>query len=84
MYTKTGIVLLTVVVMASCQKPQRELTKREIKAKADSILSTRMGELNTAASEDLDRRQSIEVKGKADSIVDAYIKAHPVTPTTEE
>lgn len=84
MYKKTGVVLMAIVVMLSCQKPQRELTKKEIQAKVDSILNTRRGELNSAAAEDLDRRQSIEVKGKADSIVDAYIKTHPAVPTTEE
>lgn len=66
----TGILL--VAGMTACKKEERMMTKKEIVAKADSIIATRMDELNRLAAEDLDRRMSIEVKAKADSIVDAY------------
>lgn len=64
--------MLLVAGMAACKKEERVMTKKEIVAKADSIIATRMDELNRQAEEDLDRRMSIEVKAKADSIVDAY------------
>ena len=77
------MLLLGLVVLISCQHPEIQLSKQQIKFKADSIFSTRIDELHKAAAEDLDRRQAIEVKAKADSIVDAYTKAHPITPTEE-
>jgi hypothetical protein len=77
------MLLAGLVVLASCQQKEILLSKQQIKFKADSIFQTRVDELNRAAAEDLDRRQSIEVKTKADSIVDAYTKEHPITPIEE-
>lgn len=42
-----------------------------IQAKADSVVGTKLDELNAQASEDLDRRSAIEVKPMADSIIAA-------------
>ena len=68
------------IVLTACQEKQKTLTPKEIKAKADSIIGTRVEYLNKQAAEDLDRRSAIEVKAKADSIVDAYKAAHPEQP----
>lgn len=52
------------------------MTENEMDAKVDSIVGTRLDELNQQATEDLDRRVAIEVKPKADSIVAARDAAH--------
>ncbi|HEY9177405.1 MAG TPA: hypothetical protein VIN07_06920 [Flavipsychrobacter sp.] len=52
------------------------MTENEMEAKVDSIVGTRLDELNQQATEDLDRRVAIEVKPKADSIVAARDAAH--------
>lgn len=80
--------LLSAISFSACQEKQKTLTTKEIKAKADSIFATRVEYLNKQAAEDLDRRSAIEVKAKADSIVEAYKAAHPeqntVTPPAVE
>lgn len=76
----SGIGILFVIALSACQEKQRTLTTKEIKAKADSIIATRVDYLNKQAAEDLDRRSSIEVKAIADSIVEAYKAAHPELP----
>lgn len=78
---------LSSIIFSACQEKQKTLTPKEIKAKADSIIATRVEYLNKQAAEDLDRRSAIEVKAKADSIVDVYKAAHPeqsVQPTPVE
>ncbi len=70
--------------LASCQHKETVMSAKDIKMKADSVVRTRMEELNRQAVEDLDKRRSIEVKTKADSIVDAYIKANPIPTPVEE
>lgn len=72
-----AIGFLSIVGFSACQEKQKTLTNKEIKAKADSIFATRVEYLNKQAAEDLDRRSAIEVKAKADSIVEAYKAAHP-------
>lgn len=47
------------------------MTENEMETKVDSIVGTKLDELNQQATEDLDRRMAIEVKPKADSIVAA-------------
>lgn len=60
----------------SCQGPAlTPMTENEKKAKADSIIGTKIQDLMVQSMEDLDRRKSIEVKAKADSIVAAYQKS---------
>ncbi|OSZ78760.1 hypothetical protein CAP35_11080 [Chitinophagaceae bacterium IBVUCB1] len=61
-------------LLAACAKEERTLTQKEIKAKADSIIATKLPSIEEQAAIDLDARISIEVKAKTDSIVDAYIK----------
>ncbi len=47
------------------------MDENAIQAKADSIVGTRLEDLNAQATEDLDRRMAIEVKPMADSIIAA-------------
>jgi len=77
MKLKTSIIGITLLaLLASCAKEkEQKMMQSEINAKVDSIVGTRIDELNRQAMEDLDRRKSIEVKAKTDSIVDAYTKA---------
>ncbi len=55
----------------SCMEKQQVLTKADMKAKVDSIVSVKMVDIQRMAKEDLDYRTAIEVKVKADSIVEA-------------
>ena len=48
---------------------QEALTKQDINAKVDSIVKTKLPDINRMAKEDLDYRTAIEVKVKADSIL---------------
>lgn len=77
MKLKTSIMSIALLgLLASCAKEkEKKMTQSEINAKVDSIVGTRIDELNRQAMEDLDRRKSIEVKAKTDSIVEAYTKA---------
>jgi hypothetical protein len=57
----------------SCENKQTTpMTENEINAKVDSLVGVKIEELNVQAMEDFDRRKTIEVKAKADSIVEAY------------
>ena len=63
------------------------MTKQEMNAKTDSIVASKTADMDREAAEDLDRRKSIEVKAKADSIVNAWQTAHkapmaPAAPAT--
>jgi len=56
------------------------MSKEEIARKADSITKARIIESDAAARKDLERRIKIEVKVKADSILNA--KLHPKVKDT--
>jgi hypothetical protein len=62
--------VLIVLLAASCNN-KNEQTDSFVHAKVDSIVGTRMEEINRKAMEDLDQRMTIEVKAKADSIIAA-------------
>jgi hypothetical protein len=63
-------VAIIVLFVVSCND-KVEQTDSSVDAKVDSIVGTRMEEINRRAMEDLDQRMTIEVKAKADSIVAA-------------
>ena len=58
----------------SCMEKQQVLTKADMKAKVDSIVNAKLPDINRMVQEDLDYRSAIEVKVKADSIVQAKQK----------
>lgn len=59
-------------MFTACQQEAAPgMTENEMQAKVDSIVGTRLDQLNQEATEDLDRRVAIEVKPKADSIIAA-------------
>jgi len=62
------------IVCAGCKAKVQAISDSQKHAKVDSIVGTHLDELNRMAMEDLDRRKSIEVKAKADSIVQAYVQ----------
>lgn len=53
----------------ACQKKETELTKEQIRQRADSIYNSKVKRLEKQAQEDLDRRMSIELKPKIDSLL---------------
>ncbi|OJW81158.1 MAG: hypothetical protein BGO69_04470 [Bacteroidetes bacterium 46-16] len=71
------IVLLCLFFMA-CSRKEKEtvLTSKDIQARTDSIVAEKTAEINRQVAEDLDRRMSIEVKAKADSIVQVWQNKH--------
>lgn len=73
------LVVMVIIGLASCSGAEKEqaMTKNQQQAKIDSIYGEKKNEIFTQAMEDLDRRISIEVKPKADSIVAAWKAANP-------
>lgn len=67
--------VITTIVFTACAQKEKAISQSEIQAKVDSIVGTKIGEINRQAMEDLDRRMTIEVKAKADSIVAAAAPA---------
>lgn len=70
--------LTLLLAVTACQKPEThdETWKQQ---QIDSLLGTRMQEINERAMEDLDQRMSIVVKQKTDSILNARKAAAPDT-----
>jgi hypothetical protein len=67
---RLAIAAVVCISLFSCKaEPQRVLTQTEIQYKVDSILALRAPEIKKQGAEDLDRRISIEVKVKADSLI---------------
>ncbi len=66
------LLLFTVIIMttSSC-KEKTGNSDSFVNAKVDSIVGTRIEEINRRAMEDLDQRMTIEVRAKADSIIAA-------------
>ncbi len=73
-------VLLFTAALSACQEKKQKMSDSEIKAKVDSIVGVRVEEINKQSMDDLDKRMSIEVKTKTDSIVDAYKQVQSGTP----
>lgn len=67
--------VLILMVCTGCKAKVQAVSESQKHAKVDSIVGTRLDDLNRLAMEDLDRRKSIEVKAKADSIVEVYVKS---------
>ncbi len=77
-------VLISLVGLGACSKaPEpKPLTKEQIKKAIDSITQIRLQEASAMAARDLDYRMRIEVKVKADSILNARNKqVRPDTAT---
>lgn len=71
--------VLGTALFTACKDKNEELSPSAIQARVDSLVGVRMEELNRQAMDDLDRRMSIEIKAKADSIVAAAMAAAPDT-----
>ena len=67
----------------ACNKEPEPLTKAQIKQKVDSITAYRIKELDIQAQRDLDHRKKIEVKVKADSIINARNAADTIPKNTK-
>lgn len=65
--------LVIVISLTACAEQQGGMTESERTAKIDSIVGEKHMEIMDEASADLDKRKSIEVKAKADSIVQATL-----------
>jgi hypothetical protein len=61
--------VILLILIGSCQADNKTIKESERDAMIDSLVGIRMEEVNRQAMEDLDRRRSIEIKAKADSIV---------------
>ncbi|XZF16079.1 hypothetical protein ACTHGU_08065 [Chitinophagaceae bacterium MMS25-I14] len=56
------------------------MSESEMHAKVDSIVGSKIEEMNRQAMEDLDHRLAIEVKAKADSIVQSHVAGQTPPP----
>lgn len=64
--------VIAALLFAACNNNSAPaMDENAVQAKVDSIVGERLDDLNEEAQEDLDRRIAIEVKPKADSIVEA-------------
>jgi hypothetical protein len=64
-----ALITLMGISAAACQKKEEELTLQQVQQRADSIYRSKIKKLEQQAQEDLDRRRSIELKPKVDSIL---------------
>ena len=55
--------------MLSCMKEEKGLTPQQVQHIADSIYQVKAKKIRKQATEDLDRRMSIELKPKIDSLL---------------
>ena len=70
---KTVLVLfLGALIGTSCADKEKRIKESVVQAKIDSLVGIRVNALAVQSMEDLDRRISIEVKPKADSIFAAW------------
>lgn len=65
--------------LAACQPEPEVHDEAWMKARVDSIVGSRMEEINRQAEEDLDQRKSIVVRQKVDSIIAARQAAADTT-----
>ena len=75
---KLVLAVMVMAGLASCGSGDKEkaITESQAQAKIDSIYGEKKNEIFMQSMEDLDRRISIEVKPKADSIVAAWKAAN--------
>ncbi len=67
---KNGFVLIVMVLaLSGCAANEERMSENQRDMIVDSIVGTRIGELQRQAMEDLDKRKAIEVKAKADSML---------------
>lgn len=83
---KKHIITLGVAIFAlsACGKKEKELTPQQVRAKADSIVQSKMDKLKRQAKEDLDKRLPIELKPKVDSILKVSRDPQPVPVFPED
>lgn len=77
-----AVLCALIFLFTACGKKEKELTPQQIRAKADSIVRSKMEKMKKQAKEDLDRRLPIEIKPKIDSIQKTghHIEPVPVFP----
>ena len=79
--------LLALIILATgfsaCNKEPQQLTRAQINQKIDSIAAARIKELDQQSQQDLDHRIKIEVKVKADSIVNSAMQ-HSIIDTARK
>ncbi len=70
--------LLALIILpigfTACNKEPKPLTREQIQQRIDSVTAARIKELDEMARQDLEHRKKIEVKVKADSIVNAALQ----------
>ncbi len=74
----------SILSLSACGKKEKELTPKQIQAKADSIIAGKIKPMEQQAKEDLDKRMSIEVKPKVDSIRKVPADSMPHVPVLQE
>jgi len=76
------LLVMVLITLISCQPKTNTHNDSYVHAQVDSIVGSRMMDINARAMEDLDQRISIEVKAKADSIIASRKnRMHPLKDT---
>jgi hypothetical protein len=70
--------LIIAAAFASCGKPERIYTPKEINHIADSIYKSKLKNLQRQAKEDYEKRLPIELKPRVDSILKNRMAEQPV------
>lgn len=68
------------ITATACNTKVKKVSEKEIAARADSIIKNSVPAIDSQAMDDLEKRVTIEVKAKADSIVAA--RKQPARPDT--
>lgn len=80
--TITGVAIA--LMLSACSKEvKKPLSKEEIQRQVDSIAQARVREMERDAQKELEYRIKIEVKIKADSILQEKLKAATPAQTTD-
>lgn len=72
-------VIFFICMLTSCAKQEKNLTPQQINQKVDSIVALKEKKLRSQAHEDLNRRMSIEIKPKVDSILNRTARPDSVS-----
>jgi len=78
------LLLLLPLAAAACGQSSQQVAQATIDARIDSLVGARMPALVQQYAEDLDKRQAIEVKVKADSIVAARTGKAPAPAPAQQ
>ncbi len=70
--------MISLLAMVSCGKETQEMSMEALQTKADSILAPKYKQMQQEARDNLDKRRSIELKPKVDSLLNRTKEIPPI------